>query len=164
MNLHWIRVFLFSLITVLSIVACISPSKVVPEGINIEKNQLIYRDVQMEIWAHDGQGEYHHYVPQDSAEYLTVANHLGTHLESTFLAYCKLHQNPEIVNVNPNAVFIILSPKKVTESRFATDRFKRRNNGANSGTISNGVSIIRSSTGGETHSTIRADQKGDKKN
>ena len=88
MNLHWIRVFLFSLITVLIIVACISPSKVVPEGINIEKNQLIYRDVQMEIWAHDGQGEYHHYVPQDSAEYLTVANHLGTHLESTFLAYC----------------------------------------------------------------------------
>ena len=63
MNLNWIRAFFLTLLTVLSIVACISPTKVVPDGINIEKNRLIYRDVEMEIWAHDGKGVYHHYVP-----------------------------------------------------------------------------------------------------
>ena len=164
MNLHWIRAFFLTLLTVLSIVACISPTKVVPDGINIEKNRLIYLDVEMEIWAHDGKGVYHHYVPQDSVEYLTVANHLGTHLESTFLAFCNLHQNSEIVNVGPNVVSIILSPKKVSESRLAADRLKRINSEENSGTSSNGVSIIRSNTGGETHPSIQARQIGDKKN
>ena len=47
-------------------------------NIKLSKNQLLYKDDRMQIWANDNRGYYHNYSPNDSSEYRFVTNHIGS--------------------------------------------------------------------------------------
>ena len=138
--------------------SCINQKTVIPSDIDINKNRLIYRNEQREIWAHDRFGTYHHFTPEDSAQYFTVANYLSSHLESSFAGYCNKHQLIEIVSVTPTIVTVITGPNNNVESVF--DQKYGRKNGVGSGGVSpSGISVIRGNTQGETHQTIQSEQR-----
>jgi len=137
--------------------SCISQKTVIPSDIDINKNRLIYRNEQREIWANDRFGAYHHFTPEDSAQYFTVANYLSSHLESSFAGYCNKHQLIEIVSVTPTIVTVITGPNN-SESAF-NQKYGRKN-GVGSGSIPpSGISVIRGNTQGETHQTIQSEQR-----
>ena len=152
-------------IFVLCTAGCILQKSVIPIDVNISKNQMIYRDQKMDIWAHDGFGTYHYYTPEDSAQYFIVANHLNSHLESTFAGYCNKHRSIEIVTVTPKIVSIMTGPKNLNNNFESTfnDIYGGREVGSDGSTPS-GISVIRGNTQGETHSTIQSEQKVDTKN
>ena len=79
-------------LVMININGCSGTKNTVPSNVNIKKNQLIYINDTMEIWANDGEGNHHNYTPQDSAEYKVVTNHIGSNLNSVFLGYCNLHR------------------------------------------------------------------------
>ena len=120
----------------------------------------------MEIWAHDGLGAYHHYTPEDSAQYFTVANYLSSHIESTFAGFCNKHKKIEIVNVTPKIVSVMTGPNDLNNnSESALDqKYGRKNEVGSGGRTSSGISVIRTNTQGETHPTIQSEQRGGKKN
>ena len=163
MQVSKIMIFLIGLFCINS---CINQKTVIPSDIDIKKNHLIYRNEQMEIWAHDGLGAYHHYTPEDSAQYFTVANYLSSHLESTFAGYCNKHKKIEIVNVTPKIVSVMTGPNDLNNnSESALDqKYGRKNEVGSGGRTSSGISVIKTNTQGETHPTIQSEQRGGKKN
>ena len=138
--------------------SCISQKTVIPSDIDINKNRLIYRNEQREIWAHDRFGAYHHFTPEDSAQYFTVANYLSSHLESSFAGYCNKHQLIEIVTVTPTIVTVITGPNNNVESVF-DQKYGRKNEVGSGGVSPSGISGIRGNTQGETHQTIQSEQR-----
>ena len=145
------------LIGLLCINSCISQKTVIPSDIDINKNRLIYRNEQREIWAHDRFGAYHHFTPEDSVQYFTVANYLSSHLESIFAGYCNKHQLIEIVSVTPTIVTVITGPNN-SESAF-NQKYGRKNGVGSGGVSPSGISVIRGNTQGETHQTIQSEQR-----
>ena len=137
--------------------SCISQKTVIPSDIDINKNRLIYRNEQREIWAHDRFGAYHHFTPEDSVQYFTVANYLSSHLESIFAGYCNKHQLIEIVSVTPTIVTVITGPNN-SESAF-NQKYGRKNGVGSGGIPPSGISVIRGNTQGETHQTIQSEQR-----
>ena len=137
--------------------SCINQKTVIPSDIDINKNRLIYRNEQREIWAHDRFGAYHHFTPEDSAQYFTVANYLSSHLESSFAGYCNKHQLIEIVSVTPTIVTVITGPNN-SESAF-NQKYGRKNGVGLGGVSPSGISVIRGNTQGETHQTIQSEQR-----
>ena len=146
----------------LNINGCINAKKILPTNLNIKKNQLIYIDDTMEIWANDGNGKHHNYTPKDSAEYKVVTNHIGSHLNSVFLGYCNLHRFSEIVTVSPDIVSIIKT-KKTFQNKIQQEK-QYENNSINFIDPSEVSYPISSGGGGQTHSTIQSEQKTDTKN
>ena len=110
-------------------------------------------------------GAYHHYTPEDSAQYFIVANYLNSHLESTFAGYCNKHRSIEIVNVTPKIVSVMTGPKNQNNNFESTlnDIYGGGEVGSGGSTPS-GISVIRGNTQGFTHPTIKSEQRGDKKN
>ena len=154
MQVSKIIIFLIGLFYINS---CISQKTGIHSDIDINKNRLIYRNEQREIWAHDRFGAYHHFTPEDSVQYFTVANYLSSHLESIFAGYCNKHQLIEIVSVTPTIVTVITGPNN-SESAF--NQNYGRKNGVGSGDVSpSGISVIRGNTQGETHQTIQSEQR-----
>ena len=137
--------------------SCINQKTVTPSHIDINKNRLIYRNEQREIWAHDRFGAYHHFTPEDSVQYFTVANYLSSHLKSTFAGYCNKHQLIEIVSVTPTIVTVITGPNN-SESAF-NQKYGRKNGVGLGGVSPSGISVIRGNTQGETHQTIQSEQR-----
>ena len=138
--------------------SCISQKTVIPSDIDINKNRLIYRNEQREIWANDRFGAYHHFTPEDSAQYFTVANYLSSHLENSFAGYCNKHQLIEIVTVTPTIVTVITGPNNNVESVF-DQKYGRKNEVGSGGVSPSGISVIRGNTQGETHQTIQSEQR-----
>lgn len=144
------------------IIGCSSATRTLPPDVNIKKNQLIYIDDTLEIWANDGDGKHHNYTPKDSVEYKVVTNHIGSHLNSVFLGYCNFHNNSEIVSVGPEIVSIVTTKKTF---RHQMPQEKLYNNNSIHSTISIMTNTTGSgSSGGKTHSTIQSEQKTDTKN
>jgi len=148
------------------IIGCSSATRTLPPDVNIKKNQLIYIDDTLEIWANDGNGKHHNYTPKDSVEYKVVTNHIGSNLNSVFLGYCNFHNNSEIVSVGPEIVSIVTT-KKTFQHQMPQEKLYKKGwiNGRDPST----VSIMPNSTdsgssGGKTHSTIQSEQKTDTKN
>ena len=137
--------------------SCISQKTVIPSDIDINKNRLIYRNEQREIWAHDRFGAYHHFTPEDSAQYFTVANYLSSHLESSFAGYCNKHQLIEIVSVTPTIVTVITGPNN-SESAF-NQKYGRKNEVGSGGIPQSGIWGMGGNTQGETHQTIQSEQR-----
>ena len=160
-NFIAIHKIILSNIFVLWTAGCILQKSFIPIDVNIPKNQMIYRDQKMDIWAHDGFGAYHHYTPEDSAQYFTVANYLSSHLESTFAGYCNKHKKIEIVNVTPKIVSVMTGPNDLNNnSESALDqKYGRKNEVGSGGRTSSGISVIRTNTQGETHQTIQSEQR-----
>ena len=146
------------LIGLLCINSCISQKTVIPSDIDINKNRLIYRNEQREIWAHDRFGAYHHYTPDDSAQYFTVTNFLSSHLESIFAGYCNKHRSIEIISVTPTIVTVITGPNNNVESVF-NQKYGRKNEVGSGGTPQSGVWGMGRKTQGETHQTIQSEQR-----
>ena len=144
------------------IIGCSSATRTLPPDVNIKKNQLIYIDDTLEIWANDGNGKHHNYTPKDSSEYKFVTNHIGSNLKSIFIGYCNLHRYSEIVSVGPEIVNIIATKGNIKDQ-------KRQNKISANNSIDfinpSDVSYPTSNgSGGTTHSTIQAEQKSDTKN
>ena len=137
--------------------SCICQKTGIPSDIDINNNRLIYRNEQREIWAHDRFGAYHHFTPEDSVQYFTVANYLSSHLESIFAGYCNKHQLIEIVSVTPTIVTVITGPNN-SESAF-NQKYGRKNGVGLGGVSPRGISVIRGNTQGETHQTLQSEQR-----
>lgn len=144
------------------IIGCSGATSTLPPNLNIKKNQLIYIDDTLEIWANDGNGKHHNYTPQDSADYKVVTNHIGSHLNSVFLGYCNLHRYSEIVSVSPEVVSIIRT-KKTFQDKMRHEKLYE-NSSIKFINPSEVPYPISSGSGGQTHSTIQSEQKTDTKN
>ena len=149
-------------LVMININGCSGTKNTVPSNVNIKKNQLIYINDTMEIWANDGEGNHHNYTPQDSAEYKVVTNHIGSHLNSVFLGYCNLHRYSEIVSVSPEVVSIIRT-KKTFQDKMRHEKLYE-NSSIQFINPSEVPYPISSGSGGQTHSTIQSEQKTDTKN
>ena len=131
----------------------------IPLDINIQKNQMIYRDQKMDIWAHDWNGNYHHFTVGDSTQYFQLTKQFGAQLENAFMGHCNSHNKVEIVNISPVLIFVINAPNNQSELvKF------------NNGTPITNLEIINSeerlNPRGVIHQTdpsIQAEKKGDKK-
>ena len=111
-----------------------------PSDINIDKNQLIYKDDKMQIWAHDDKGHHHNFTPADSAQYKLVTNHIGSNLNSIFVGRCNYHGVAEVVIVSPEIVSIKTRLAN-SSSRSSARKNNRVPERVNNGT---GVQIIQS--------------------
>ena len=111
-----------------------------PPDINIDKNQLIYKDDKMQIWAHDDKGYHHNFTPADSAQYKLVTNHIGSNLNSIFVGRCNYHGVAEVVIVSPEIVSIKTRLAN-SSSRSSARKNNRVPERVNNGT---GVQIIQS--------------------
>ena len=149
-------------LVIININGCSGTKNIVPSNVNIKKNQLIYINDTMEIWANDGNGKHHNYTPQDSAEYKVVTNHIGSNLNSVFLGYCNLHRYSEIVSVSPEVVSIIRT-KKTFQDKMRHEKLYE-NSSIQFINPSEVPYPISSGSGGQTHSTIQSEQKTDTKN
>lgn len=73
---------------------------------------MIYRDNPMGIWTQDWEGKYHHYAPEDSAQYYALTHNFGIQLENAFFGYCKRHSKIEIVNITPALITVMNMPDR----------------------------------------------------
>ena len=159
----YIRIIILAAIITISN-GCIKTYQKLPPSIDIRKNQLRYIDEKMEIWANDGLGRYHKYLPKDSLEYRLVTNHIGTNLNSIFLGYCNYHKKSEIVSVGPEIVSIISNKPNFKISKMSQEEMYQKSRSKSIDNI-HGVSIITNpSENIGTHSTITSEQKIDTKN
>lgn len=92
------------------VIGCASNPMFLPKGVTLDKNQMIYRDNPMGIWTHDWQGKYHHYAPEDSAQYYALTQNFGLQLENAFFGHCKRHSIIEIVNISPELIMVMNAP------------------------------------------------------
>lgn len=99
---HYLKFILFILF-----LGCASNTAFLPEGVTLEKNQMVYRDDPMGIWTHDWEGRYHHYAPADSAQYFTLTHKFGIQLENAFVGHCNRHNIVEAVNISPETITVM---------------------------------------------------------
>ena len=153
-------------ITLLIVNGCINAKINFPPDINLSKNQLLYKDDRMQIWANDNRGYYHNYSPNDSSEYRFVTNHIGSNLNSVFLGFCNYHNISEVVSVAPEMIRILSSGQTFAKRRLDTKPQQSENNTENIFGGNSGVSIIRNTgtSTGETAPSTQARSKGDTKN
>ncbi len=97
-------------IVLILVIGCASNTMFLPKGVTLDKNQMIYRDNPMGIWTHDWQGKYHHYAPEDSAQYYALTQNFGLLLENAFFGHCKRHSIIEIVNISPELITVMNAP------------------------------------------------------
>ena len=130
---------LLSVIGSLIFYGCAFNSYQFPHDINIDKNQLIYKDDKMQIWAHDDKGYHHNFTPADSAQYKLVTNHIGSNLNSIFVGRCNYHGVAEVVIVSPEIISI--KTRLANNSRSSSRKKNKVPETVNNGT---GVQIIQS--------------------
>ena len=153
-------------IILLTINGCINAKINFPPDINLSKNQLLYKDDRMQIWANDNRGYYHNYSPNDSSEYRFVTNHIGSNLNRVFLGFCNYHNISEIVSVGPDLIRILSSNQSLAKRRSDPAIQQSGNSTENIFGGNSGVSIIRNTgvSTGKTAPSTQARSKGDTKN
>ena len=145
-------------VLIILIISCASTPTFLPDGVTLNKNQMVYRDGPMDIWTHDWQGKHHHYTLKDSSQYFTLTRYFGSQLENAFFGHCNRHSSVELVNISPELITVISAleiDKPTMSNQFPLFE-------PVSGTPDE--SMIGRTTGtGVTHQSIQAEQKGDTK-
>ncbi len=160
------KIILISIVIFMVANGCINTKINFPPDINIGKNQLIYKNDRMQIWANDNRGYHHNYSPNDSSEYKFVTDHIGSNLNSVFLGFCNYHNISEIVSVGPDLIRILSSNQSLAKRRSDPAIQQSGNSTENIFGGNSGVSIIRNTgvSTGKTAPSTQARSKGDTKN
>ncbi len=148
----------FRFILLILFLGCASNISFLPEGVTLEKNQMVYRDDPMGIWTHDWEGKYHHYAPEDSTQYFTLTQKFGIQLENSFVGHCKRHSIVEAVNISPETITVM----NITKNNKRL--FAQINKNFDLLTPTTDDSSMPVQAPAPTDGLIQAEKRGDKKN
>lgn len=148
----------FRFILLILFLGCASHTSFLPEGVTLEKNQMVYRNNPMGIWTHDWEGKFHHYAPADSAQFFTLTHKFGIQLENAFVGHCKRHFIVEAVNISPETITVMNITKK-NRSLYAQIN---KNFDILSPTTDDSSMPLQASS--PTDASIQAEKQGDTKN